>query len=141
MGLVANFTMADMNAVFAKSLKKIEQSIIDRYILTGQVFVQNARNNGTYMNHTFNLISSIACIVLKNGKVVFEDYQLQGDGIEGMASAISLLDLLSESHPIGFALIVVAGADYAAAVESRGKDVLTSSSITAKNDLLAAFKR
>jgi hypothetical protein len=37
-------------------------------------------------------------------------------------------------------LIVVAGMDYAAAVESRGKDVLTASSIKAKNELKQAIK-
>ncbi|WP_276359902.1 hypothetical protein [Daejeonella sp. H1SJ63] len=120
----------------------LDEAIISRFSYIGETFVKNARENGTYNDITGNLRSSIGYIVLKNGKQKagggFEKYS---NGSKGQTSGKKFLKEISVKFPSGYVLIVVAGMQYAAAVESRGKDVLTGSSIVAKQELKRAFQR
>lgn len=137
MGIKARFTKADINRLMKQKVAAIERVILNRLILIGEQFVKNARENHTYLDQTGNLTSSISYIVLNNGKTVSKNLEGTAKGIE---SAKSLISELSVRFQTGYVLIVVAGMDYAAAVESRGKDVLTASSIIAKNELKKAVK-
>jgi hypothetical protein len=131
MGLKAKFTQSDLDNMFAVKLARIEDAIMSRLQYIGETFVNNARANGTYNDITGNLRSSVCYVVLKNGAKKSPGTIPQG-GSEHMAKMIA-------EHSRGWVLIVVAGMDYAAAVESKGKDVLTASSIIAKAQLKQAI--
>lgn len=122
---------------------RIDHAILSRLQYIGETFVNNARNNNTYLDQTGNLRSSIGYIILKNGKVIFENYKESNRGTDkkrGVSIAKKLTAELKSELGKGYVLIVVAGMDYAAAVESRGKDVLTASSIIAKKQLKDAIE-
>lgn len=142
MGISPRFSNADVRQMFAIKLQRIEQVIINRLILVGETFVRNARLNGNYLDQTGNLRSSIGFIVLKNGTAVHENYEEAQSGTDkgkGIQSAKQFISQLRTNFRMGYTLIVVAGMDYAAAVESRGKDVLTSSGKQAEIDIRFAL--
>jgi len=143
MGIKARFTPADVRKMIKEKTDRIESAIIARLQYIGETFVNNARTNGAYLDHTGNLRSSIGYVILKDGKVLFENYQAASKGTDkekGVATGKKLAKQVRSGLSKGYVLIVVAGMDYAAAVESMGKDVLTASSIIAKKDLQRAVK-
>lgn len=135
--LTPKFRDADIKKYLQNAVNILEQAIISRFSYIGETFVTNARNNHTYRDVTGNLTASIFYQVLKNGKRV--GGSSLGTGDAGTA-ARSLMAELKVKYNTGFVLIVGAGMDYAAAVESRGKDVLTASSLIAKQDLQIAIQ-
>ncbi|SFE54357.1 hypothetical protein SAMN03003324_00841 [Pedobacter antarcticus] len=141
MAIKPSFTNAQVRKELERQLERIESAIISRLQYIGETFVNNARLNGKYLDQTGNLRSSIGYIVMKNRKVVKENFEKSGKGgPKGVSSAKDYINKLKLNFGNGYVLIVVAGMDYAAAVESRGKDVLTASSIIAKKDLQAAVR-
>ncbi|GAA4338479.1 hypothetical protein GCM10023149_48470 [Mucilaginibacter gynuensis] len=143
MGIKARFTKDDVRRMVEQKEALIEQAIINRLSYIGETFVRNAREKGTYNDVTGNLRSSIGFVVLRYGKIVKQNFERAGRGKksgQGVDQAKSFINELKTSFLQGYTLLVVAGMDYAAAVESRGKDVLTASSLIAKADLKRAIK-
>lgn len=102
----------------------------------GEQFVNDARENGSYTDRTGNLRSSIGYVILKNGQ------QIGGGGFkggEGERKGNDVLNGAKARYPVGYVLIVVAGMDYAAAVESKGRDVLSGSAPAATERLKKAM--
>ena len=116
-------------------LDKIEAAIINRLKYTGEEFVKNARTNANFKDHTGNLRASIGYAILKNGERVEESIT---GGVGGTA-ATNVISEVGAAFPKGFVLLVVAGMEYAAAVESQSLDVLTSSSLLAEAALKQAI--
>lgn len=141
MGLTPGFTKKDINDYIQKKLKGYRKAIELRLKRTGEEFVKLARENGQYLDQTGNLRSSIGYIVLYNGIVLSEDYKAVNNGSEGVKKAQSFAEKIADQYPEGFVLVCVAGMEYAAAVESKGKDVLTGSSQIAEQILKQALKR
>jgi hypothetical protein len=138
------FTNADLDKMFAIRINRIEDAVLSRLTFIGETFVNSAREKGAYSDQTGNLRSSIGFIVLKNGKVINENFQLAEKGTDktkGLNSGKAYIKKLKEKFKKGYVLICVAGMDYAAAVESKGKDVITGSSIEAEQELDKLFKR
>lgn len=132
MGIKSRITPAQLDRMFEVRVSQIEEAIISRLMFIGETFVNNAKANGTYNDITGNLRSSIVYVVLKNGK-------LKSNTSIPENSKKRMKELIAEFNR-GYVLIVLAGMDYAAAVESRGKDVITASSILAKAQLKTAVK-
>jgi len=136
------FTAESVKKDLAERMKRLERSILLRLQYIGETFINNAREKGAYNDVTGNLRSSIGYVVLKNGKVVYGSrFEVLKDGTSGSDKGKIYLKEIALKFNTGYVLIVVAGMDYAAAVESKGKDVLTASSIIAKADLRKAFKQ
>jgi hypothetical protein len=132
MGIRAKFTESDLNNMFMIRVSIIEDAILSRLKFIGETCVNNARANGSYNDVTGNLRSSICYVVLKNGVK-------KSGGVIPSDSSKRMAELIAE-YPRGYVLIVLAGMDYAAAVESKGKDVLTASSKIAEIELKKAIK-
>lgn len=156
--ITRNFSDADVEVVITQKLKIIEPAILEQLQITGEEFVKNARISGNYKDQTGNLRNSIGYVILRNGEQLYENFTLsarvkvkgtgKGTGIrqkyskgseQGEGIAIDMIRDLIPKYPTGYVLIVVAGMNYAAAVESKGKDVLTGSSLIAIRDLKKAF--
>lgn len=145
--LVPKFTRAEITAYLQEQQARIARVILLRLQRIGEEFVKNARENGTYQDRTGNLRSSIGYVVLQDGVQIRQNFQRfpgkEGKGkgkSKGVQQAKEVIDEVKKNFPKGFVLIGVAGMDYAAAVESRGYDVLTASSITAERDLQSAVR-
>ena len=137
----ATFKIPDIQKKLKDYEKRAKQNIVNRFSQIGETFVNNARVNGEYTNQSFNLVSSIAYVVLENGKVSRSNFKEIGGGAEGVLKAKKVVEKIKSEYGKGISLIVVAGMEYAAMIESRGKDVITGSSLMAKKQLKNAFKR
>ncbi len=105
--------------------------------MVGEQFVNDARNTQTYQDQTGNLRSSIGYIIAKDGIIIQEN--IEGKA-EGKAYAKEVANEVLRENTSGFVLIGVAGMSYAAAVESKGYSVITSSIPAAKALLKAKIK-
>ena len=151
LSITPKFTTDELRQVIQSRMDRIEAAAISRLQFVGEKFVTNARNNGAYKDHTGNLRSSAGYVILKNGEQIFQNFQAfpqvdpkaegAGQGVQqAQKAADEVAAKLKDSFPTGLILIGVAGMDYAAAVESKGYDVITSSSLTAKTDLETGLK-
>lgn len=132
MGIRNRASQSQIDSVFAVKLDRIETAIISRLIFIGEASVNNARANGTYNDVTGNLRGSICYVVLKNGSK-------KSPGDIPQNSKKRMQELMAQFNK-GYVLIVLAGMDYAAAVESKGKDVLTASSKIAEIEIKKAIR-
>lgn len=141
MGIRNRATQSQIDSLFAVRLDRIETAIISRLTFIGETFLNNARAAGTYNDVTGNLRSSIGYVILKNGKTVAGSaFDIVKNGNDGQAKGKKYLKELIAQFNNGYVLIVIAGMDYAAAVESKGKDVLTASSKIAEIELKKAIR-
>ncbi|PPK98976.1 hypothetical protein [Parapedobacter indicus] len=148
MGMKPRFTKADVRRTMRNKRSQLADAIISRLELIGFEFVKMARSKnastGGFNDVTGNLRSSIGFAVLRNGETVNENFEQSNSGTDkatGVQAAKSFIDELKGKFPRGYALIVVAGMSYAAAVESRGKDVITGSGLVAEVMLKQAMQR
>jgi hypothetical protein len=136
--IVPKFNQATVRKMIEEKKERIRQAIILRLQKIGEEFIVNARHNGTYTDRTGNLRSSIGYVILDNGKQLFEKFP--GSSEEGKDAAKVSLEQAAQGLDKGLVLIVCAGMEYAAAVESKGYDVLTASGKVAEKSLRAAIK-
>ena len=130
-GFKANFTADQFRKELEKRAAKIDQAIIFQLKLLGEELVNHARTLDTYKDQTGNLRASIGYVIVVNGKVY--NYDFVG-GKLGASTGRQLAEELASKALKGYALIVVAGMDYAAAVESKGYDVLASAEMLASRE-------
>jgi len=96
----------------------------------GQEFIKKARDKsaggGSYRDQTGNLRSSVAYAIYDDGKEVNSDFEVADKDEDG--SGVKNAKKLAKEMvaKTGLCLIVVAGMDYAAAVESKNYTVLTA---------------
>lgn len=137
-----NFNKEELRGKIQFQFENVVNAIQFRLLKAGENFVTNARNNGTYKDHTGNLRSSVGYVLFKNGIQVNENFKsfppteanLKGTGL-GPDQAKMIIDEIITKYPRGLVLVCVAGMSYAAAVESKGFDVITNSALIAKNEL------
>jgi len=130
-----------MPALFTTAMiqTKIDKFVSDKMLKVyrtlmyiGEEFVNNARlkdkSMGGFGDITGNLRSSIGYAILHDG--ISKKVNLIGKA-EGKDKAKELIAELSKKYNKGFVLIGFAGMEYAAAVESKGYDVITGSTPSA----------
>ncbi len=142
MKLEPRFTRAEIQKFIEDKMKALDNAILTRLKRIGETFVKNARENGNYTDVTGNLRNSIGYVILRDGEQLFQNFKKAArvrSDTSGVNTGERVALEVASNFPRGYVLIVVAGMNYAAAVESRGKDVITASSITAKNDLAKAI--
>ena len=119
---------ASVDALKAACREKMRNIVITRLTEIGKESVEIARSlpdkGGTYKNRTGRLHNSIGFLVTADGQPVTEDFI----SAEGRQCAMAQVGKYGE----GFALIIVAGAEYAMDVHVRGYDVLDSAVINAE---------
>ncbi|KAA6441468.1 hypothetical protein FEM33_01665 [Dyadobacter flavalbus] len=137
MAIKATFDQNSIAAYIQSKVDKIDQAILNRLKYLGEQLVNHAREFGSYMDQTGNLRNSIGYVILKDGKMVVQNFQKtsQKPGAKGVREGQQLANSLKVEFPKGYALIVVAGMNYAASVESRGRNVLDSAEQLAKTEM------
>ena len=142
MGLIPGFSQASINKRIDRWFISIEQRIIWTLAMVGEAFAKAAREKtpaeGSFTDQTGDLRSSIGYVVARDGNILIGKFD--GKTAEGKAQGQKIADEVLRKNPRGFILIVVAGMEYAAAVESKGKDVITGSIPAAKALLKAKIK-
>ena len=115
-----------------KMTEAAENAIISVLADVGLQCITEAKDNGSYMDQTGNLRSSIGFCIVRDGQIVKQQIVQQvKDGVDGKKAAEGTLARLASSQTSGICLIVVAGMNYAVYVEGRGRNVLTSAELLA----------
>lgn len=132
MALKATFKKGDIKKALKAWQLRFENRILSSLEMVGEQFIADARTSGSYTDQTGNLRSSIGYLILKNGKIVRSAFSEGGNGTDratGVKTAEAYArKLAKEFKSAGFTFIGVAGMDYALAVESKGREVITQSS-------------
>ncbi|MGE4289958.1 MAG: HK97 gp10 family phage protein [Salinivirgaceae bacterium] len=123
----AKFNQADIRKKLLNDVQKIELLMISELEKAAVEIVSDAKNNmniddsafksGKYNDITGNLRSSIGWFILKDGEII------KREGISLPELGILINDVQIRT---GYNLVVFAGMNYAAYVESRGFNVLSS---------------
>lgn len=135
MGITPNFTSADVTRAIERKRELIEQALIRRLQYLGEKCVNEARNNGSYTDQTGNLRSSTGYVVTAQGKIVQRNFAY-AKARAGQTTGKALAEKLAAQFTTGYALIVVAGMNYALYVEAKySKNVLNSAEKLAEREL------
>ena len=144
MGVTANFTKADVKKRIDAFLDMVEQKQIARLQRLGEMCLIEARNNKGYMMQTGALLSSTGYQVFVDGVAIHSQFDAaSGAESEAAAKGIKTGQGIAEQigkETKGIALVVVAGMNYAAYVEARGYNVLTSAEHLAERELPKMLK-
>jgi hypothetical protein len=139
--LTPKFNRQQIAQAIKERKKRIEEAILLRLQRVGEQFVNNARRNANFKDRTGNLRSSIGYVILKDGVQLFDNFAQRAGGPQGEQVAKDLVEEVKKNFPTGFVLIGVAGMDYAAAVESKGFDVITTSADIAEVSIKAGMQQ
>lgn len=139
MGIKANFTKDDLRKRFDTFLDEVEKKQIARLQRLGEMCLIEARSNKGYMMQTGALLSSTGYEVFVDGVAIHSQFDA-ASGAESEAATNGVKTGQSIAEKIGketkgVALVVVAGMNYAAYVEARGDNVLSSAEHLAEREL------
>lgn len=143
MGIEANFDMPSLEAYMQKKKRQLENLLRRNLNYLGMRCVVLARTLNTYQDQTANLRNSIGYVVVVNGKIrdSFFNADERGkdfdpNGPKGEEVGEALAKNLAEEFTEGYALIVVAGMNYASYVEDvHHLDVLKPAETFAKSQI------
>lgn len=144
--ITPKFTADQIKKRLDAKIQNIHKAYFDELQRIGEAFVARARENDTYKDRTGNLRNSIGYIIMENGKQRVSNFNRTAkptepntSGKEGTEIGTMKAEEIARSYPKGYVLVCVAGMNYAVYVESKGFDVITASSIAAKNELKEAI--
>lgn len=115
-----------------KIRNEITNNLVKQMIRVGEMCVVEARSNGSYTDQTGNLRNSVGYVVLLDGKIKHKS------NINHLNA--KQVDEIVIKYPQGIVLIVVAGMNYAAYVEAKNYNVLTSAELLAEQILPTLLK-
>ena len=108
---------SEIDAYIDQSIDKALEVIVNTFLYVGESCIREARDNGSYMDQTGNLRSSIGYVVVVDGQIVRKNVvDLVKNGTEGTKEAEAFLERIASEHSSGICLIVVAGMNYASYV-------------------------
>lgn len=134
------FNISQIHEFLAEKKARLEEALLMRMKRIGEQFVYNARTSADFTDRTGNLRSSIGYVILKDGKQLYDNFKQVSGGPDGVDAAKDVIEDAKKNFPTGYVLIGVAGMDYAAAVESKGFDVITTSATIAEESLRKAVQ-
>lgn len=145
--VVLDMTPAELEAIYNEQIEEMDRQTLEAFkrVLERALEIQRAkmRADGGYNDQTGQLRSSTGGIIYRDGKVLFEDFQLAPYGTDktpglqvGREKAYAEL---RESQ--GWGITIVAGMEYASWVEkNHGLTVLSMASKEIEKSLDQAFK-
>lgn len=120
------WTGAQIEAIFDIFEQDVIEDFIQVYQYIGEEFTNQARRHGAYTDRTGNLRSSVGYAIFVDGDVIAQNIEADGEALRDTQALIEEL----RTKWGGIVLIGFAGMNYAAAVESKGYDVITGSAPT-----------
>lgn len=119
-----------------RAIKKLQEDVLTALSKLGDESVVRIRNRSakeSWIDHTGNLRSSIGFAVYEQGSKFMQSAFTQVlSGSEGSSNGKKMIDSLAKQYAKVYALVVVAGMEYAGEVEALdSKDVLASTRIWA----------
>ena len=128
MGLFPLFSLPTFFKNIDKFVVNKKKQVAQGLAYYGEQFVNDAREGGSYQDQTSNLRGSIAYDVFVDGESFADNYKSFGSDV-GVDNARITISEVADSEGYNdkdkITLVGVAGMEYAAAVESKGYDVIT----------------
>lgn len=129
------FKMSDVRKYINDYKEHFYDHVVEVLKSVADTTAESARKNAEFLNHTFNLRSSLGTVVFRDGVIVHRNFKDVG-GEDGYNKAISVAEANVPSDGIG--MMLVAGEDYALYVEAKhNKWVISGSS----DELAQALQR
>lgn len=143
--ITPQFTPADIERILREKIEKYHQKVIRILRIIGEKCINEARTNGSYQDQTGNLRSSIGYVVLQDGKAIEKGGFAPTErgtkkGKDGQKDGETFINKIISQYPKGFVLVVVAGMKYAAYVEARNYNVLSSAELLAEKEVPKLLK-
>ncbi len=140
MGIRMNTPMSEVQVVIRAEAERVERLTIRALSYLGEQCVIKARDRSSeesWFDQTGNLRSSIGYVIAHNGSIIgYSDFQQVKNGSEGVQTGKEFATELIKKYSIGYALVVVAGMNYAEYVEAMdNKDVLATPELFARKEL------
>lgn len=132
--------MSEVQAVIGAEIERIDMLTIRALSYLGEQCITKARDRSSeesWVDQTGNLRSSVGYVISHNGKIVqYSGFQQVKNGSEGSNAGKEFAAELIKKYSKGYALVVVAGMNYAEYVEAMdNKDVLATPELFARNEL------
>jgi hypothetical protein len=142
MGIKADFSMRDIDKVLQEEAQRADMLTIRALSYLGEMCVAKIRTGevSSWNDQTGNLRSSIGYVIVQDGKIK----SLKGftGNSEGISTGEELAKKLAAQYASPYALIVVAGMNYAELVEARdNKVVLAGAELFARQQLPAMLAK
>lgn len=140
MAITPGFNIQTLKDLLDSVPKILAEEVIRAFSYLGEQCVKMVRDrsaDASWYDHTGNLRSSIGYAVIEDGKKIIESaFKQVGAGALGPVEGRKMIDELAVQYARTYALVVVAGMEYAEFVEAmKGKDVLSSTKIWAKSKI------
>lgn len=138
MGIKVTFTQQSLDNYFAQVMQIIKEELVRTLSYLGEQSIRRARNRSgeeSWYDRTGNLRSSVGYAIADHGRKQIESaFEQVKEGTEGAGAGRKLINELVQKYSDTYALIVVAGMNYADHVEAiEGKDVLASTELWARS--------
>lgn len=137
MGLIRQFGdgyIAKQVQYFQQQVELAMKSLLQEF---GEELVAFAKDTHTYTDRTGNLTNSISYAIVRHKEILYYN-EVQRE--EANAAALKVAMKMAESLSDAYSLIVVAGMNYAAFVESRGYNVILPAELKAKQEFTNKVK-
>lgn len=137
MAVVGRVNFPQIASIERDLISKMERDVLRVLRIAGEECVNEAKRSGSYQDRTANLRNSAGYVILVDGSTKEQNFQSG----EGGQHAENLARQIAAEYPKGYVLIVVSGMNYAAYVESKGYNVLTSAEQIAETLLPTLLNR
>lgn len=138
MGITKNFADDVIKNAVSAFKKRVDDATLFMLQSLGEALVKYARDSHNYTDRTGNLTNSIGYVVVHKSQIVYSgistNMPLAQKG--ALDTAMAMANRLKDE----WALIIVAGMNYAAYVEAKGYNVILPAELRAKSDFPAAIQ-
>lgn len=139
MAITPTFDKNIINKQFTLFLERYEKNVLFSLTQLGEDCRNHLIKTREYTDRTANLKSSSGYAVIKNGKIVKSVFEAstgkKGLAVEGQTTGQNLVATLARNYRNSYALVVVAGMNYAVHVQKSGRNVLGQTEAFAKGEL------
>ena len=138
--------MSEINAAIKAETERANMLTIRALSYLGEMCVIEAKDRpqeASWFDQSGNLRSSIGYVIVHNGKIIkYSEFNQVKQGTDGIKEGKELATELAKQYKNGYALIVVAGMNYAELVEAmENKNVLASAELFARKELPNMMKK
>lgn len=132
-----------LKAFIVERLEAVREQAIRLLQVAGERCVNDARMNGSYTDRTRNLRGSTGYLIVEDGNILNAGgfVPVNGGGADGGDEGEAFAKRVAIKYPKGLVLILVAGMNYAAYVQDKGYNVLTSAEQLAEKLIPQLLKR
>ncbi len=117
--------MADVRKHIDQFKDQINDRVVEVLRTLADSAAESLRTNADFLNHSFNLRSSLGTVVFRDGSILYQNFKDVG-GSDGYGKGISVAHKNIPASGIG--MMLIAGEDYALYVEAQSNKWVISGS-------------